>query len=112
MSDEEGAENVILGLNRMKKIVGDNNVVLCLELLNSKVNHKDYMADHTAWGVAVMKESKFPPCEAPLRHLSHANHGRRFDCNHPGQHSMAGTLSGGVPGRHELNISRRCNGTE
>jgi hydroxypyruvate isomerase len=60
MSDEEGAKNVILGLNRVKKIAEDNNVVLCLELLNSKVNHKDYMADHTAWGVAVMKEVNSP----------------------------------------------------
>lgn len=60
MSDEEGAKNVIIGLNRVKKIAEDNNVVLCMELLNSKVNHKDYMADHTAWGVAVMKEVNSP----------------------------------------------------
>jgi len=53
MSDEEGAKNTIAGLNRVKKIAEDNGVVICLELLNSKVNHKDYMCDHTAWGVQV-----------------------------------------------------------
>jgi sugar phosphate isomerase/epimerase len=43
MSDEEGARNTIVGLNRVKKIAEDNGVTLCLELLNSKVNHPDYM---------------------------------------------------------------------
>jgi hydroxypyruvate isomerase len=56
MSDEEGAKNTVIGLNRIKKIAEDANVTICLELLNSKVNHKDYMADHTAWGAAVMEE--------------------------------------------------------
>ncbi len=60
MSDEEGAKNSILGLNRVKKIAEDANVTICVELLNSKVNHKDYMADHTAWGVNVMKEVNSP----------------------------------------------------
>ncbi|HMG03714.1 MAG TPA: TIM barrel protein, partial [Edaphobacter sp.] len=50
MPDEEGARNTIAGLNRLKKIAEDNGVTICLELLNSKRNHKDYMADHTAWG--------------------------------------------------------------
>jgi hydroxypyruvate isomerase len=48
MPDDEGAKNTVIGLNRVKKIAEDNGVTICLELLNSKVNHKDYMADHTA----------------------------------------------------------------
>ncbi len=44
MSDDEGARNTIVGLNRVKKIAEDNGVIICLELLNSKVNHPDYMA--------------------------------------------------------------------
>ncbi len=31
-----------------------------MELLNSKVNHKDYMCDHTAWGVDVCKRVNSP----------------------------------------------------
>ncbi|MGH9342288.1 MAG: TIM barrel protein, partial [Terriglobia bacterium] len=50
MSDEEGARNTVMGLNRVKKIAEDYGVTICMELLNSKVNHPDYMADHTAWG--------------------------------------------------------------
>ncbi len=56
MSDDEGARNTIAGLNRVKKIAEDNGVNICLELLNSKVNHPDYMCDHTAWGVASWKQ--------------------------------------------------------
>ena len=54
MADDEGARNAIAGLNRVKKIAEDNGVTICLELLNSKVDHPDYMADHTAWGARVM----------------------------------------------------------
>ncbi|MEJ2704353.1 MAG: TIM barrel protein [Sedimentisphaerales bacterium] len=55
MPDDVGAENTVIGL---KKIVGHaekKGVTICLEYLNSKVNHKDYMFDHMAWGVEVCK---------------------------------------------------------
>jgi hydroxypyruvate isomerase len=55
MKDEEGAANSIAGLNRIKKYAEDKGILVILELLNSKVNHKDYMCDHTAWGVEVVK---------------------------------------------------------
>src|SRR5260370_1071897 len=60
MSDEEGAKNTIAGLNRLKKIGEDNGVTICMELLNSKVDHKDYMCDHTAWGVQVVQAVNSP----------------------------------------------------
>jgi len=55
MSDEEGLENCVKGLKRLVPIAEKNKVTVCLELLNSKVDHKDYMADHSAWGVEVIK---------------------------------------------------------
>lgn len=55
MNDQEGAENCIIGLNRLKKYAEGSGVMIVMELLNSKVNHKDYMCDKTAWGVQVMK---------------------------------------------------------
>ena len=45
MSDAEGAKNTIIGLNRVKKIGEDHGVTICIELLNSKVDHHDYMCD-------------------------------------------------------------------
>src|ERR1700685_1116928 len=103
MSDEEGAKNVILGLNRMKKIVEDNNVVLCLELLNSKVNHKDYMADHPAWGVAVMKEVNSPNVKL-LYDIYHMQimEGDLIATIRQNLQWIAHFHTGGVPGRHEL----------
>ena len=88
MSDDEGARNIIAGLNRVKKIAEDNGVILCLELLNSKVNHPDYMCDHTAWGVRVMRGSEFAECEAALRHLPHADYGGRPDRDDHGEHRV------------------------
>jgi len=55
MSDEQGLENCVKGLKRLVPIAEKHNVTVILELLNSKVDHKDYMADHTAWGVEVCK---------------------------------------------------------
>jgi hydroxypyruvate isomerase len=60
MSDEEGAENTIAGLNRVKKIAEDHGVTICMELLNSKVDHHDYMCDHSAWGVQVVQAVNSP----------------------------------------------------
>lgn len=103
MADDEGARNTIAGLNRVKKIAEDNGVTICLELLNSKVNHPDYMADHTAWGVRVMEEVNSPRVKL------------LYDIYH--MQIMEGDLiatlrkniawighfhTGGVPGRHEL----------
>jgi hydroxypyruvate isomerase len=103
MSDDEGARNTIAGLNRVKKIAEDNGVIICLELLNSKVNHPDYMCDHTAWGVRVMEEVNSPNVKL------------LYDIYH--MQIMEGDLiatikkniawighfhTGGVPGRHEL----------
>ena len=92
MSDEEGAKNAIIGLNRVKKIAEDNGVVICMELLNSKVNHKDYMCDHTAWGVAGGAGGELTARQAALRHLPHADHGRRPGLDHSAEHSVAGPL--------------------
>lgn len=55
MSDEQGIEHCVAGLKRLMPIAEKHKVTVILELLNSKVDHKDYMADHTVWGVEVCK---------------------------------------------------------
>lgn len=60
LSDEEGIENCAAFLNRVKAQAEDKGVTICLELLNSKVNHPDYHCDHTAWGVEVIKRVNSP----------------------------------------------------
>jgi len=110
MSDEEGARNTVAGLNRIKKIAEDHGVTICLELLNSKVDHKDYMCDRTAWGVRVIEEVNSPNVKL------------LYDIYH--MQIMEGDLSrtiiansqwighfhtGGVPGRHELDDHQEVN---
>jgi len=107
MSDDEGAKNTIAGLNRVKKIAEDHGVTICIELLNSKVDHKDYMCDHTAWGVQVVQAVNSPRVKL------------LFDIYH--MQIMEGDLvrtlqknidwiahfhTGGVPGRHELDATQ------
>ena len=75
----------------LKQMVGQaekKNVMVFMELLNSKVNHKDYMCDHTAWGVELVKRVGSDALQTALRHLSHADHGRRRYPHHPGQSPM------------------------
>ena len=55
MDDEKGLENCAIGLKRVVGLAEKHKVNVVMELLNSKVNHKDYMCDHTNWGVALCK---------------------------------------------------------
>jgi hydroxypyruvate isomerase len=60
ISDEAGLEVAATFLKGFVKQAEDKGVTLCLELLNSKVNHPGYMADHTAWGVELCKRVGSP----------------------------------------------------
>ncbi len=55
MDDDEGMKNCEIGLKRVIGLFEKHKVNLVMELLNSKVDHADYMCDHTAWGVALCK---------------------------------------------------------
>ena len=54
-TDEQGLENCAAGLKRLMAFAEKHKVTLIMELLNSKVDHKDYQCDHTAWGVELCK---------------------------------------------------------
>jgi hydroxypyruvate isomerase len=103
MSDEEGAKNTIAGLNRVKKIAADHGVTICMELLNSKVNHKDYMCDHTAWGVQVVQAVNSPRVKL-LYDIYHMQimEGDLIRTIQQNIEWLGHFHTGGVPGRHEL----------
>jgi hydroxypyruvate isomerase len=107
MADEEGARNTIAGLNRVKKIAEDNGVTICLELLNSKVNHPDYMADHTAWGARVMEEVNSPNVKL-LYDIYHMQimEGDIIATIRKNIAWIGHFHTGGVPGRHELDSTQ------
>lgn len=56
MSDAVGLQNCVDGLKQIMPLAEKHGVVIQMELLNSKVNHKDYMCDHSAWGVDLCKQ--------------------------------------------------------
>jgi hydroxypyruvate isomerase len=56
MSDEEGIENSVAALKQVVGYAEEKKVTICLEYLNSKVNHKGYMFDNMNWGVQVCKK--------------------------------------------------------
>jgi hydroxypyruvate isomerase len=103
LSDEEGAKNTIAGLNRVKKIAEDHGVTICMELLNSKVNHKDYMCDHTAWGVQVVQAVNSPRVKL-LYDIYHMQimEGDLVRTIQQNIQWLGHFHTGGVPGRHEL----------
>ena len=103
MADEEGLRNCVTGLNRVKKIAEDNGVTICLELLNSKVDHHDYMADHTAWGVRLMEAVDSPRVRL-LYDIYHMQimEGDLVRTIRENVRWIGHFHTGGVPGRHEL----------
>lgn len=55
LDDQKGLENCEAGLKRLMALAEKHKVTICMELLNSKVNHKDYQCDNSKWGVELVK---------------------------------------------------------
>ena len=110
MSDGEGVLNCIVGLKRLAPIAEQHGVTLCLELLNSKVDHKDYQADHTDWGVAVVKGVDSPRVRLlyDIYHMQimEGNVVATIKANAP---YIAHFHTGGVPGRNDIDDSQELN---
>jgi hydroxypyruvate isomerase len=110
MSDGEGIANCITGFKRITPLAEQHGVTLCLEVLNSKVDHKDYHADHTAWAVQVVQGVASPR----LKILFDIYHMQimegdvirtiRNNFAHIGHYH-----TGGVPGRNEIDDSQELN---
>jgi len=103
MDDETGMKNCIVALKQILPLAEKNGVVLMMELLNSKIDHKDYQCNHVEWGVELAKR------------LGSENFKLLFDIYH--MQIMEGDIirnitdyhqyiahfhTGGVPGRHEI----------
>jgi hydroxypyruvate isomerase len=101
--DETGWKNCVAGLQRLLPLAEKHKVVLCMELLNSKIDHKDYQCNRVEWGVELAKR------------LGSENFKLLFDIYH--MQIMEGDIirnitdyhqyiahyhTGGIPGRHEI----------
>src|SRR5205823_1111131 len=110
MGDAEAIANCIEGLNRVKKIGEDHGVTICVELLNSKVNHPDYQGDRTAFGVEVVKAVASPRVKL-LYDIYHMQimEGDVIRTIRDNRQYIAHFHTGGVPGRHELDDTQEIN---
>jgi hydroxypyruvate isomerase len=110
MSDSEASANCIEGLNRVKKVAEDSGVTICVELLNSKVDHKDYQGDHTAFGVEIVKAVGSPRVKL-LYDIYHMQimEGDIIRTIRDNKDYLAHFHTGGVPGRHELDATQELN---
>jgi hydroxypyruvate isomerase len=106
MSDGEGLENTVLMLNRAKVIAEKHDVTICMEFLNSKVDHKDYMF----WGVAVIKRVNSPRVKI-LYDAYHAQimEGDIIRTIRENIQHIAHFHTGGNPGRNELDDTQELN---
>jgi len=108
--DEKGLENCTIGLKRIAPIAEKNKVTVIMELLNSKLNHKDYQCDYSKWGVELCKRvgsERFKLLydiyhmqimEGDICATIKANH-QYFGHYH----------TGGVPGRNEIDDTQELN---
>ena len=110
MADEQGLENCAKGLKRLLPVAEKHNINLVMELLNSKVDHADYMCDLSAWGVELCQRLDSP------------HFGLLYDIYH--MQIMEGDIiatirrhhkwflhyhTGGVPGRNEIDDTQELN---
>jgi hydroxypyruvate isomerase len=103
MSDEAGLNNCVEGLKKILPLAEKHKVVMVMELLNSKVNHKDYQCDKTSWGVELAKRTGSPNFKLlyDIYHMQ-IDEGdviRTIKDNHQ---YIAHYHTGGVPGRNEI----------
>ncbi|WP_299246498.1 TIM barrel protein [uncultured Aquimarina sp.] len=110
ISDEEGWENCAKGLAPLVKHAEKNNVVLIMELLNSKVDHKDYQCDRTPWGVSLVDKIGSPNFKL-LYDIYHMQimEGDIIATINKYKEYIAHYHTGGVPGRHEINDTQELN---
>jgi hydroxypyruvate isomerase len=103
VDDQQGLENCAIGLKRILPLAEKRGVTIAMELLNSKVNHADYMCDRTAWGVELVKRlgSERFKLLYDIYHMQimEGDVIRTIQNNHA---YIAHYHTGGNPGRHEI----------
>lgn len=107
MNEELGLRNCIEGLKQIIPLAEKHGIIIQMELFNSKVDHKDYMADRSAWGIELCKRLGSPNFKLlfDIYHMqiSEGDIIRSIQENHAyfGHYHTAG-----VPGRHEIDESQ------
>ena len=107
MDDETGMNNCVEGLKQIMSLAEKNGVMIQMELLNSKVDHKDYMCDKTPWGVELVKRIGSPNFKLlyDIYHMQ-IDEGDVIRSIQNYNQYIGHYHTAGVPGRHEINESQ------
>lgn len=110
VSDADGIKTCAEGLKQVMSYAEQKKVTVCMELLNSKVNHPDYMCDHSDWGVELVKAVG----SERFKLLYDIYHMQIMEgdviATIKKQHPYFGHYhTGGVPGRHEIDDTQELN---
>ena len=107
MDDETGLKNMTEGIKQIIGVAEKNNVIVQIEVFNSKVDHKDYMADKSAWAVELCKRVGSPNFKIlyDIYHMQ-INEGDVIRTIRDNQQYFGHYHTAGVPGRHEINESQ------
>ena len=103
MDEHEGMKNCAEALKQVVGLAEQKKVTICMELLNSKVNHPDYMCDHSKWGIELCKMvgSERFKLLYDIYHMQ-IMEGDVIATIKKNHQYFAHYHTGGVPGRHEI----------
>ncbi|MCU0398427.1 MAG: TIM barrel protein [Cyclobacteriaceae bacterium] len=110
LNSEQGLENCARGLEPVLKVAQKYNITVQMELLNSKVDHKDYQCDHTAWGVKLCEKLGSPNFKL-LYDIYHMQimEGDVIATIRKYKQYIGHYHTGGVPGRNEIDETQELN---
>ncbi len=109
-TDEEGWNNCVLGLKKLIPLAEKHQVTLVMELLNSKIDHKDYQCDKTSWGVELAKRLNSENFKLlyDIYHMQ-IDEGDVIRTIRESHKYIAHYHTGGVPGRNEIDETQELN---
>ena len=109
-TDEEGWNNCVLGLQKILPLAEKHQVTLVMELLNSKIDHKDYQCDKTSWGVELAKRINSENFKLlyDIYHMQ-IDEGDVIRTIRENHKYIAHYHTGGVPGRNEIDETQELN---
>jgi hydroxypyruvate isomerase len=110
IDESAAAANCIAGLAKIAPLAAEHRVTICVELLNSRIDHAGYQGDHTAFGAAVVSGVDSPHVKL-LYDIYHMQimEGDVIRTIRGNIERIGHFHTGGVPGRHEINDSQELN---
>ncbi|MEP6512443.1 MAG: sugar phosphate isomerase/epimerase family protein [Parafilimonas sp.] len=103
MDDETGFKNCVNGLKKILPLAEKNGLTVHMELLNSKIDHKDYMCDNHKWGIELCKRIDSPNFKLlyDIYHMQ-IDEGDVIRTIRDNYQYIGHYHTGGVPDRHEI----------